>query len=114
MIYRFGGPLVSFSQFSCILIELQFNIAFLKITSLGNHNAKDDSCILIAVLDLGYYNNLLLVGYSRLNAFKFSKMTSLQIMFQSREWEKVIRTQVQRIGRLRSHKNIFTSKKTRL
>ncbi|GFX15302.1 hypothetical protein TNCV_3302321 [Trichonephila clavipes] len=40
-------------------------------------------------MELGYWNSLQLVGYSRLNVFQCPKMMSLEVILQFRKEEKV-------------------------
>ena len=92
--------------------ELQFYIVTFKITSFWGHTALETFLpLLIAVLELRYWNNLQLVGYSPLNIFDCPKMISLEVIFQLWKEKKVTRTQVRLIRRLRSHRNAFTGQK---
>ena len=75
-----------------IRVELQFNIVRFKITCLRNHITQEmDLQTFIGMLELVYYNNFHLVGYSRLNVFEFYKMTPLEAIFQSQKVEAVAR-----------------------
>lgn len=81
-----------------IRIGLQFNINSLIILPKWLP-------IIIAVVELWYWNSLQLVGYySHLNVFEFPRM----IIFKFWEEEKDTKTQVRRIRKLRCYVNVFT------
>ena len=83
-----------------------------KMTFLGSHTAQKTVLqLLIAVLKFGYCNSLSLVGYSRLNVVTFSKIMSLEMIFQSLEEKNVARDRVGEMRRLRSHRDVFTNQK---
>lgn len=65
------------------LFLLQFNIAFLTITSFWSLTALETVLPnLIAVLELRFWYSLRLVSYNLLNFFKYIKMSSFEVISQ--------------------------------
>ena len=111
---RYVNKVMKLIFFTYIIpIMLQLNIVPFKVLALGSHIVlKMVLPLLIALLELGYWNSLQLVSYSCLNVVQGPKVTSLVVNFQSQREKKVTRTQVGQIKRLRSHKDVLTGQKT--
>lgn len=82
------------------------NILFLKVISFGNYTALEMTFpVLITALEHVYWNIPQMVGFNLLHVSDCAKMSSLEVLYESKEDEKVTRTQMNKD--VERHRNIF-------